>query len=83
MKLPLPPIVVFLLSPATAANNSRRHRRTLSATAKKPASVAGFRYLILSMMLSMTRLTALFLPAAPLSRSPRSLKLIIQTPSSL
>ena len=33
------------ISPATAANSSRRHRRTLSATAKKPASLAGFLYL--------------------------------------
>jgi hypothetical protein len=86
MKLPLPPIVVFLLSPATAANNSRRHHRTLSASTKKPASLAGFLYL----RLSMTRLTALFLrassrtlPAARASYSPRSLHSTIQTPSSL
>jgi len=79
MKLRLPAIVVFLLSPATAASCSRRHRRTLSATAKKPASVAGFLYL----RLSMTRLTALFLPAARASHTPRSLQLTIQTPSSL
>ncbi len=79
MKLYPLAIVVFLLSPATAASCSRRHCRTLSATAKKPASVAGFLYL----RLSMTRLTALFLPAAPLSRTPRSLQLTIQTPSNL
>lgn len=83
MKLRLLAIVVFLFSPAIAANCSRRHRRTLSATAKKPASGAGFLYLRLSMMLSMTHLLALFLPAAPLSRSPRSFQLTIQTPSSL
>jgi hypothetical protein len=84
MKLRLLAIVVSLLSPATAANCSRRLRRTLSAncptlsaTTKKPASMAGFLYL----RLSMTRLTALFLPAAPLSRTPRSLQLTIQTPS--
>jgi hypothetical protein len=79
MKLRLPAMVIFLLSPVSAAICSRRHRRTLSATAKKPASVAGFLYL----RLCITRLTTLFLSAAPLSLSPHSLKLIIQTPSSL
>ncbi len=37
MKLPLPTILVFLSSPATAAYCSRRHCRTLSISAKKPA----------------------------------------------
>jgi len=83
MKLPSLPIVLFLFSPATAAHSSRRHRRTLSATAKKPASLAGFLYLRLSKMLSKTPLAGSFPPAAPLSRSPRSLHLIIQTPNSL
>jgi hypothetical protein len=58
MKLHLLAIVTSLLSPAIAAICSRRHRRTLSATAKKPASVAGFLYL----SLSITRLITLFLP---------------------
>ncbi len=35
MKLQLLAIVFLFLSPATAANSSRRQRRTLSATAKK------------------------------------------------
>jgi hypothetical protein len=78
MKLTLPAFVVVTIVPATAANNSRRHRRTLSATAKKPASVAGFLYLTINI----PRLTPLFLPPAPLSRSPRSLHFTIQTPSS-
>ena len=72
------PFVVVTIVPATAANNSRRHRRTLSATAKKPAATAGFLYL----SLSMTRLATLLLPTARLSLSSRALKLIIQTPSS-
>jgi hypothetical protein len=78
MKLRQPAFLVVTIVPATAANNSRRHRRTLSATAKKPASVAGFLYL----SLSMTRLATLLLPTARLSHSSRALKLIIQTPSS-
>ncbi len=52
---------------------------TLSATTKKPASLAGFRFLILSI----SPLLALFIPATPLFRSPRSPQLPIQTPSSL
>ena len=56
MKLPLPAMVLFLFSPASAANSSRRHRRTLSATAKKPASLAGFLFL----KLNLSRLAALF-----------------------
>jgi hypothetical protein len=74
MKLYPLAIVVFLLSPATAANCSRRHRRTLSQITKtlsalaktlspftkKPASLAGFLYLILRNI----RRTAPFLPAA-------------------
>ena len=65
------------LSLATA-NSSPRLRRTLFATTKKPASLAGFRYL----RLGNSHLTALFPLASPLSRSPRSLQLTIQTPSS-
>ncbi|CAN5567433.1 hypothetical protein BH20ACI3_BH20ACI3_43120 [soil metagenome] len=79
MKLRPLAIVLFLFSPVTAANCSRRHRRTLSATTKKPASMAGFLYL----RLSLTRLTALLLPPAPLPPTPRSIQLTIQTPSSL
>ena len=45
MKLQQLAIVVFLISPTSAANCSRRHCRTLSATAKKPASLAGFLFL--------------------------------------
>ena len=45
MKLPLPSIL-FLFARTTGELLSR-HRRTLSATAKKPASLAGFLYLIL------------------------------------
>jgi hypothetical protein len=45
MKLQLLAMPVFLLSPTTAANCFRRHCRTLSASAKKPASLAGFLYL--------------------------------------
>lgn len=77
MKLTRPAFVVVTIVP-TAANNSRRHRRTLSATAKKPASVAGFLYL----RLSITRLSAPFLPATRLSLRPRARNLIIQTPSN-
>jgi hypothetical protein len=86
MKLRLLAMVVLLFSPATAAHCARRHCRTLSAncptlsaTTKKPASLAGFLYLTLTL----TRLTALFLPAARASHTPRSLLLIMQTPSSL
>ena len=61
MKLPRFTMVVLTIIPATAANCSRPHGRTLSATAKKPASVARSLYL----RLSITRLTT------PLSfRSP-------------
>ncbi len=79
MKMPLLTMIVITIVPATAASCSHRHRRTLSATAKKPASVAGFRFL----MLSKTCLALLFLPAAPLSLSPPALNLTIQTPNSL
>lgn len=49
MKLLLLAMVVFLLCRPTAAHSARRQRRTLSATAKKPASMAGFLYLFLNM----------------------------------
>jgi hypothetical protein len=78
MKLPPLTIIVSLLCPPTAANHSRRHCRTLSVSAKKPASVAGFLYL----RLSISRLTAPLLHAAPASHPHPSLKLITQTPSS-
>ncbi len=92
MKLPRFTMVVVMIVPATAANCSRRHGRTLSritktrsaitkslsASTKKPASVAGFLYL----RLSITRLSAPFLPATRLSLHPRARKLIIQTPCS-
>ena len=59
MKLPLLTMLVLLFCPATAAHYSRRHRRTLSAgtktlsalalnlsaSTKKPASLAGLRFL--------------------------------------
>jgi hypothetical protein len=59
MKLPLLTMLVLLFRPATAAHYSRRHRRTLSAatklssalprnlspSTKKPANVAGLRFL--------------------------------------
>ncbi len=83
MKLPRFTMVVLTIVPATAANCSRPHGRTLSATAKKPASVAGCLYPMLSKILSKTSPTALFLPQARLSLRPRPRKLIIQTPSSL
>jgi hypothetical protein len=67
MKLQLPAMVVFLfLQPL--ASSSQRLRRTLSATAKKPASLAGFLYF----SPTMSRLTAPFLSTAPLSRPPHS-----------
>jgi hypothetical protein len=79
MKLPLQAIVVFLFLPG-------HWRIPLPVTAalclrpqKKPALLAGFLYL----RLNISPLTSLFLPTAPLSRSPRSLQLTIQTPSSL
>jgi len=72
------PFVVVTIVPATAANNSRRHRRTLSATAKKPASVAGFLFLKLNFAFRST----LFLPLATPSHQSHLLKLITQTPSS-
>jgi hypothetical protein len=78
MNLLLPPFVVFLSAPTAAANSSRRHRRTLSASAKKPAALAGFLYLILSI----AHHNGSFPSRNPLSRSPRSLHLLIQTPSS-
>jgi len=78
MKLPPLAIVVLLLSPAIAAHCSRRQRRTLSATTKKPASLAGFLFL----RLSITRLTALFLLPARASHTPCSLQLFMQTPNS-
>ena len=79
MKLPPLAIVVLLLSPAIAAHCTRRHRRTLSATTKKPASLAGFLYLIRSNF----RLIAAFLSRALTSPHPSAPKLTIQTPSSL
>jgi hypothetical protein len=78
MKLRLLLIVLFLLFPLTATHSSRRHRRTLSPAAKKPASLAGF----LHLTLCISHLTALFLLTVLLSRPPTALQLTIQTPSS-
>jgi hypothetical protein len=79
MKLPLLAMADFLLSPNTAANSFRPHCRTLSANAKKPASLAGF----LSLKLNFCRLPSLSLPlATPSHQSPIS-SLIALTPSSL
>ncbi len=63
MNLPFAGCCSLPILPRTAANYSRRFPRTLSATAKKPASLAGF----LSRGLNISRLTVLFLPASPLS----------------
>jgi hypothetical protein len=69
MKLHLLAMVLFLLFPTTAAYCSRRHRRTLSASAKKTASVAG----CLSLRLNISRLAALFF--LPPRFNPRFLSL--------
>jgi hypothetical protein len=81
MKLQPLAMVVSLLSPTTAAAAycSRCHRPTLSATAKKPASMAGLLYL----PLNIARPSAFFLPAPPASQQPCALKSITQTPSNL
>jgi hypothetical protein len=90
MKLRLPAIVPLLFSPATAAHcrlgrtlsritkTRSAITKSLSARTKNPASVAGFLYL----RLSITRLSAPFLPATRLSLRPRARNLIIQTPSN-
>jgi len=79
MKLQPLAIVVLLLSPAIAAHCSRRQRRTLSATTKKPASLAGFLYL----RLSIAHLNGSFPSPNPLSPRLAPLQLLIQTPSNL
>ena len=79
MKLQLLAIVFLFLSPATAANSSRRQRRTLSATAKKPASMAGF----FSLRFDSARIIAHSFPCRRVSRASRFLNLITQTPNSL
>ncbi len=72
-------MVVSLLCPPTATNSSHRHCRTLSASAKKPASLAGF----LHLGLTFSPRTALF-PACNLTFLQASLiPSSIQTPSSL
>jgi hypothetical protein len=81
MNLPLLAIPVFLLSPTSAANCFRRHCRTLSATAKKPAPTrvgAGFRFLFLNLNLRF----ALSLSLAPPSPCLISPAFITQTPNS-
>jgi hypothetical protein len=78
MKLQLLAMVVFLLCQPTAAYSARRQRRTLSTTAKKPASLAGFLYLLLSM----TSADRSFSSQNLTTPSPRSLQLLIQTPTS-
>jgi len=79
MKTQLPAIVVFLFAPSSVTGELLSSPPHSVCDHKKPASLAGSFYL----RLSLTRLTALFLPAASLCRSPRSLQLITQTPSSL
>jgi hypothetical protein len=90
MKLHPLTLAVLLFSPAIAAlcrlgrtlsritKTPSAITKSLSASTKKPASLAGFLFL----RLSLTPLTALFLPLARVSHTPRSLKLTIQTPSS-
>ena len=78
MKLPLPAIVVFLLSPATGELLSPSPPHSV-CDHKKPASLAGFLYLIRSNF----RLIAAFLSRAVTSPHPSAPKLTIQTPSSL
>jgi hypothetical protein len=77
MKLPLPAILLFLLSPATGALLSTSVPYSV-CDYKKPASLAGFLYLILNI----AHLNGSFPSRDPLSRSPRSLQLTIQTPSN-
>ena len=79
LETPAPSQAHLSIVSATAANSPRSHCRTLSATAKKPAAVAGF----LILVLSVSRRTALFLPATSLSSRRRSFQSTIQTPSSL
>jgi len=47
MKLPLPAILLFLFCPGPLANPLHVSAPSLSAPTKKPASLAGFLYLIL------------------------------------
>ena len=79
MKLLLPAILLLpFLSPATG-EPSPRLRPSLSATTKKPASLAGFLYLILTIApLNGSFPSATLFPLASLSP-----QLLIQTPSSL
>ena len=58
--------------------NFARQRRTLSATAKKPALLAGFLYL----RFHLTRLTTLLLRSTLLSTTSCPSQLFIQTPNS-
>ena len=74
-------MVVFLFFSITAANSSRRHRRTLPATTKKPASVAGF-LLTQTLPDSHDRLYRSFSFPKPTLHSPPYLNLFTQTPSS-
>jgi hypothetical protein len=79
MKLRPLTMIVSLLSLTRTANCSRCHRRTLSVTAKKPASVAGFLYLRPNSF----PWQLLFFPWPDLHTSLNSPKFITQTPSSL
>jgi hypothetical protein len=65
MKLPLLAMTFFLISPTTVTNCFRRQRPSLSANAKKPASLAGF----LSLQLNLSRLSSLCLPLTSPSHS--------------
>ena len=78
MKLRLPALVVVTMVPATAANNSRRHPRTLSAGTKKPASLAG----CFSLPPCISCLSALFLLAARRQSTLRLLNFFSQSPGS-
>jgi hypothetical protein len=73
MKLPLLAMTVFLISPTTVTNCFRRQRRTLSANAKKPASLAGFLSLQLNLSRPLVSLSSPGLSFTPRSSSPHSL----------
>jgi len=78
MKLPLLALAVFPISPTMVTNCFRRQRRTLSANAKKPASLAG----LLSLQLNLSRLSSPGLPLASPLHPAHLLLTIPQTPSS-
>lgn len=82
MKLQPLAMVVFLMSPLSAANCSRRHAELCLRSQKKPVPIiigAG----CLCLKLNFTLPFALFLSLAPPSLQPHPFNLITQTPSSL